>query len=50
MIKLGIFFIINPDYILNENHYLKTGGLKPKGKGVEVIMVLIILNKYTNMY
>ncbi|XBO88630.1 hypothetical protein AAGG43_23790 [Bacillus paranthracis] len=40
MIKLGDFsLLLTPDYILNENHYLKTGGLKPKGKGVEVIMV-----------
>lgn len=40
MIKLGDFsLLLTPDYILNENHYLKRGGLKPKGKGVEVIMV-----------
>ncbi|MGN4444852.1 VOC family protein [Bacillus cereus group sp. MYBK79-1] len=40
MIKLEDFsLLLTPDYILNENHYLKTGGLNPKGKGVEVIIV-----------
>ncbi|MBE7099158.1 VOC family protein [Bacillus cereus] len=38
-IKLGDFsLLLTPDYILNENHYLKTGGLNPKGKGVEIII------------
>ncbi|MDA2140345.1 VOC family protein [Bacillus cereus group sp. Bc256] len=40
MIKLGDFsLLLTPDYILNENHYLKTDGLNPKGKGVEIIIV-----------
>ncbi|KAA6458858.1 VOC family protein [Bacillus cereus] len=40
MVKLEDFaLLLTPDYILNENHYLKKGGLNPKGKGVEVIIV-----------
>ncbi|MED2186006.1 VOC family protein [Bacillus wiedmannii] len=40
MVKLeDLALLLTPDYILNENHYLKKGGLNPKGKGVEVIIV-----------
>ncbi|AWC28759.1 VOC family protein [Bacillus cytotoxicus] len=40
MVKLEDFaLLLTPDYILDKNHYLKKGGLTPKGKGVEVIIV-----------
>ncbi|WP_369900094.1 VOC family protein [Bacillus manliponensis] len=40
MMKQGNFsLLLTPDYILDEEHYLKRGGLTPKGKGVEIIIV-----------
>lgn len=40
MVKLeGFTLLLTPDYILDENHYLKKGSLTPKGKGIEIIIV-----------
>lgn len=32
--------LLTPDNVLNENHYFKNSGLRPKGKGVEVVILL----------
>jgi len=32
--------LLTSDNVLNEYHYFKKGGLRPKGKGVEVVILL----------
>ncbi|RWR07765.1 VOC family protein [Siminovitchia fortis] len=40
MIKhVDFALLLTHDAILNENHYLKKGGLNPKGKGMELVLV-----------
>ncbi|PLR75460.1 lactoylglutathione lyase [Bacillus sp. V3-13] len=40
MIKQNDFaLLLTPDSVLNKNHFLRKGGLHPKGKGVEFIIV-----------
>jgi len=31
--------LLTSDNVLNENHYFKKGGLRPKGKGIEVVIL-----------
>ncbi|MGG2106855.1 VOC family protein [Lysinibacillus pakistanensis] len=41
IIKMKNFaLLLTSDNVLNENHYFKKGGLRPKGKGVEVVILL----------
>lgn len=40
VIKLeNVSLLLTQDIVLDENHYFKKGGINPKGKGVEVILV-----------
>ncbi|MFP7487601.1 VOC family protein [Priestia filamentosa] len=49
MIKQDHFsLLLTHDSILDENHYFKKGGLHPKGKGVEVIIVSDDIEKLYN--
>ncbi|MBW3494265.1 VOC family protein [Bacillus sp. FDAARGOS_1420] len=32
--------LLTPDYILHKDHYLRKGGLTPKGKGIEIIVAV----------